>query len=522
MPAVTRTQQQQTPARFRARSAPLAGWSPPAGGLAVRFKHPRGEPAAARCLRWAAAGAVLAALAMLGGCASFSTDGGFATVEQAAQSRLGKDVRWARTDDDRAVVDQRVATLLAQPLTADGAVQLALLNNRGLQAAFFELGIREADLVQAGTVPNPGFSFSRLTRGEELELERGLHFNLARLLAMPMLQDIAAKRFAQAQGAAALAVLSLAADTRKAWLLAVAADESHHYSQQVTQAAEAGAELARRMAQVGNFSKLQQAREQAFYADAALNLARAAQAQRATRERLTRLLGLWGSQTGFELPPRLPDLPTAPLDLPDIERTALAQRLDVQGARLATEQTAKALGLSQATRFVNVLELGYLDKRSHVEPTQRGWEIGFELPLFDWGTSRTARAESVYLQAVERAAQTAIDARSEVRESYSAYRSAWDIARHQRDQIVPLRQRIAEENLLRYNGMLIGVFELLADARLQITSVNGAIDALRDFWLAQTDLDLAMVGKPGLAAANALSAQSGSAAGPADPGGAGH
>ena len=116
--------------------------------------------------------------------------------------------------------------------------------------------------------------------------------------------------------------------------------------------------LARRMAQVGNFNKLQQAREQAFYADAALNLARAQQAQRATRERLTRLRGLWGTQTGFQRPPRLPDLPTAPLDLPDIERTALAQRLDVQGARLATEPAAKALGLSQVTRLVNVLDLG--------------------------------------------------------------------------------------------------------------------------------------------------------------------
>ena len=466
-------------------------------------------------LRGIAAGA---ALAVLSGCASFSPDGGFGTVAQTTQGRLDKEVRWARSSDDRAQLDQRVDALLAQPLSMDAAVQLALFNNRGLQAAFFELGISEADLVQAGTLPNPGFSFARMTRGDEVELERGLHFNLARLLAMPLLQEVAAKRFAQVQGSAALAVLGLAADTRKAWVMAVAAEESVRYSTQVMQAAEASAELARRMAQVGNFNKLQQAREQSFYADAALNLARAQQARLATRERLTRLLGLWGTQTRFELPQRLPGLPATPQDLPDIERLALAQRLDVQGARLATEQTAKNLGLTQATRFVNVLELGYANNRSNLEPTQRGWEIGFELPLFDWGTSRVAQAESIYLQAVERAAQTAIDARSEVRESYGAYRSAWDIARHQRDEIVPLRQRIAEENLLRYNGMLIGVFELLADARLQIASVNGAIDALRDFWLAQADLDMAMVGKPGLAAANALAARPGAAAAPADPG----
>ena len=462
--------------------------------------------------------AAAAALALLSGCASFSPDGGFGTVAQATQSRLDKEVRWARSNDERAALAQRVDALLAQPLSIDAAVQLALFNNRGLQAAFFELGIGEADLVQAGTLPNPGFSVARLTRGDEVELDRSLHFNLARLLAMPLLQQVAARRFAQAQGTAALAVLGLAADTRKAWVGAVAAEEAVRYSTQVMQAAEASAELARRMAQVGNFNKLQQAREQSFYADAALNLARAQQARLATRERLTRLLGLWGAQTRFELPQRLPDLPAAPKDLPDIERVALSQRLDVQGARLATEETAKRLGLTQATRFVNVLELGYANNRSKLEPTQRGWEVGFELPLFDWGSSRVAQAESLYLQAIERAAKTAIDARSEVRESYGAYRSAWDIARHQRDEIVPLRQRIAEENLLRYNGMLIGVFELLADARLQIASVNGAIEALRDFWLAQADLDLAMVGKPGLAAANALAPRPGMAA----PAGAGH
>ena len=265
------------------------------------------------------------------------------------------------------------------------------------------------------------------------------------------------------------------------------------------QAAQASAELARRMAAVGNFNKLQQAREQSFYADAALGLARAQQAQTSTRERLTRLLGLWGAQTAFTLPERLPDLPPEPADQPQIESLALAQRLDVQGAKLAAEQTARNLGLTQATRFVNVLELGLVRNSSNEAPTQRGWEIGFELPIFDGGGARLAKAEAVYRQALHRAAQTAIEARSEVREAYGQMRSAWDIARHQRDEIVPLRQRIAEENVLRYNGMLIGVFELLADARLQIASVNGAIQALRDFWLAQADLDMALVGKPGLA-----------------------
>ena len=358
-----------------------------------------------------------------------------------------------------------------------------------------------SEVVQAGRLPNPGVSFARLKRGDEVELERGLHFNLARLVAMPMIQQVESRRFARTQGETAMAVLSLAAETRKAYFQALAAEETVRYMRQVKEAAEASAELARRMQAVGNFNKLQRAREQAFYADAALNLARAEQTQRSTRERLTRLLGVWGEQTAFKLPERLPDLPKAPEDRPDIERVAMAQRLDVQGARLAVEQTAKNLGLTKTTRFINVLELGAMRNGSNEAPTQTGWEIGVELPLFDWGGARVARAEAVYMQAIDRAADTAINARSEVREAYGAYRSAFDIAVHHRDEIVPLRKLIAEENVLRYNGMLIGVFELLADARLQIASVNSYIESLRDFWIAQADLEMALIGKPSLSAA---------------------
>ena len=443
--------------------------------------------------------AVLAAFA-LSACAGFSADGGFAGVESAAKDRLGKDVKWAKTDADRDALEKRVTELLAKPLSADDAVQIALLNNKGLQAAFAELGITEAELVQAGRLPNPGFSFGRLTRGNEVEIERGIHFNLARLLAMPLISEVDGRRFARVQSEATQQMLSLATQTRKAWIAAVAAGETVGYMKQVRQAAEAGAELGRRMAQAGNWNKITQAREQSFYADAALNLARAERAQLAARERLTRLMGLWAMQTAFTLPARLPDLPAAAQELPGVEQTALAQRLDVQAARLGAEQTAKSLGLTRTTRFINVLELGLVHNNSNEKPIQRGYELRFELPLFDWSGARVARAEAIYMQAVNRAAEAAVNARSEVREAYLGYRSSHDMARHYRDEIVPLKKRISEENVLRYNGMLIGVFELLADARSQIAGVNGYIEALRDFWLARADLDMALIGKPSLSA----------------------
>lgn len=123
----------------------------------------------------------------LAGCASFSPDGGFDAVQKTAADRLGAPVQlaWARQPEDLDRIGQRVGELLARPLAMDDAVQVALLNNRGLQAAYAELGITEAEVVQAGRLPNPGFSFGRMSRGDEREIERGLHFNLARLVAMP-------------------------------------------------------------------------------------------------------------------------------------------------------------------------------------------------------------------------------------------------------------------------------------------------------------------------------------------------
>jgi outer membrane protein TolC len=440
----------------------------------------------------------IAATLVAAGCATFSRDGGFGPVQDSAKRIAGKDVRWVRTADDQAAVDARVAQLLSRPLGAEEAVQIALLNNAGLQASFQELGLAEADLVQASRLPNPGFSMLRARRGDEIKIEQTLTFNVLSLLAVPLATRVEQRRFEQARREAALEVLQLSMRARKAYIEAVAAEQSVRYQRQVKAAAEAAAELARRMMQVGNWSKLSQAREQAFYADATLELARSERAATIAREGLTRLLGLWGKQAQIELPERLPDLPAAARELPNVESLAMERRLDLQAIRLEAEARAKNLGLTKATRFINVLELGpaRVLEGTRSDPYKNGYEVSFELPLFDFGSARLARSEAAYMQVVDRATELAVNARSEVREAYQAYRIAYDIARHYRDEIVPLRKRISDENQLRYNGMLIGVFDLLADARAQIAAVNGSVEALRDFWLAQADLDMAMIGKP--------------------------
>lgn len=440
---------------------------------------------------------IFGALLLLAGCASFSPDGGLGLAQRTAQQQLKQELVWVRTPEQSQQRDQQVNALLKQTLSVDQAVQIALMNNAGLQAAFEEIRQVEAEVVQAGRLPNPGFSFAKLKRGDEMEWERGLHFNLTRWVTMPWVSRLETRRFEQVQRDLALSVLRLATETRQAYFRAVAAEETARYMRQVREVTEASAELARRMAQTGNFSRLSQARQQAFYAEAALSQARAEQQRLQTREQLIRLLGLWGTQTQFQLPERLPDLPSTAREQPDVEQLAMQQRLDLQGMKQQTEALAGYMGLSRTTRFINVLEVGYAYNASNEAPKQRGWEVSFELPLFDFGQARVEKAEAVYWQAVHRLHEQAVNARSEVREAYLNYRSQYDIAKHYRDEIVPLRKQIAEENVLRYNGMLIGVFDLLAETRMQMMSVSNAIEALRDFWLADSQLQMALLGKPG-------------------------
>lgn len=425
----------------------------------------------------------------LAGCAGFSPDGGLDRVSSLTRDRTGFGMQ---RESEQA--QTQVGELLAAELNPDSAVQIALLNNQRLQAALADLGVAEADLVQAGRLRNPSFSFGRLSGDGITETDRAVLIDLAGLLTLPLRRAIEERRFSQAQLQTALQVVRLATDTRRAYFQAVAARQSLIYMRQAALATEASAELAQRMAGVGNWSKLDQTREQVFHVEVTAQLARAEHTANASRERLVHLMGLSGERAQIRLPERLPSLPDQPDTPADIENAALARRLDVQIAKMETEYTARTLGLTRATRFVNVLEAGYQNKSETGASRAEGYEIELSLPLFDWGTARTRRAEAIYMRSLMRTADIAVQARSEVRESYSSYRTSFDVSRRYRDEIVPLRKRVSEEVLLRYNGMLISVFELLADARAQIASINAAIEAQRDFWIADTELNFAING----------------------------
>lgn len=439
-----------------------------------------------------------AAALFLAGCATVNIDDSVQKANQAVPGFTQGHLQLNQTDQQRQQAQQLAEQLLASPLGMDGAVQLALANSPAVQQLIGESWGQMTASDQAGRLPNPVFAFERIRSGDELELGRLLSFGLLDLLTLPQRRVIAQNRVEHAQVQLAGSVVEQVSQVRQAWVRAVAARQTMQYAEQVNQSAQASAELARRLAEVGNFSKLQRARQHVFYADATAQLASARHAATAAREELVRKLGLTDSQAGrLQLPDRLPDLPKEPREPASVNAAALQQRIDLQLARLELEAAGRSQGLTLLTSLTDV-EAGV--RRDTIfdggqKEHARGYELEIRLPIFDWGNAQRARMNAQSLAAANRYESVTRSATSQLRETYSAYRTAFDLAKHYRDEIVPLRKTMSEENVLRYNGMLIGVFELLADQRDQVAAVVAAINAQQQFWLADAGLSSSLIGR---------------------------
>lgn len=430
----------------------------------------------------------------LAGCASIPKDAGFADVRQQVADRLGERVEWRRGGAEDKAVDEQVQAVLQQPLGMDAAVRVALLNNRQLQAEYEDLGVAQAELVQAGLLKNPVFGWSRQEGGDIAKTTWGVELDFLSLLLVLPQKKIENVRFEHTKLRVAQAVLRHAMETRRVWAEMLAAEQGAGFMRQVTDLAVAEAELGERQHKAGNLNRRDMLRQQAFAAESAASLARFREMAFAARERLNRLMGLWGKDTGWKVLARLPELPASPPVFGGIEAYGIKQRLDVQMAQKEAEAMAAGLGLTRSTRFINVFDLGVETEKTTGEQRITGPTLRLELPIFDQGQARVSKQEALYRQSEARLYALAVDARSEIRESAQRTATAYAAARHQRDVLVPLRRSIVRESTLHYNGMLIGVYELMADARAQIDAVRDHIAATRDFWMAMANLQMALGG----------------------------
>lgn len=451
---------------------------------------------------------VCAAVVTLGACASYDLNQGMARVNHTTQGFTQGQLQLARTEEDRRQRQAAATRLLSAPLGQTEAVQLMLANSPAFQTMLSQSWAESANAAQAGRIANPIVSFERVVNGSDTEVNRFLSFGLLEVITLPQRASLAEQRLQLTQIKLASEVVALVTQVRQAWISAVAAAQTLTYAQQVLDSAQASAELARRMEAVGNFNRLTRARHQAFYADAATQLVTAQQNALAKREALVRLLGLDDAQAAqLKLPPRLPAVPRQALSAQEVGQHASHERLDVQMAQANLNAAAKAQGLVKITSMTDIELTARQGRTSSDAGTSHnhGYEVGVRLPIFDSGQMQRDAMNAQTLAAVNQLEATLRAAGSGLRESYAAYRAAHDISRHYKDEVLPLRKVMADENMLRYNGMLIGVFELLADARDQVSTVMSAIAADEQFWLADASLRANLMGTPSSTRLSSLS-----------------
>jgi len=446
---------------------------------------------------WGWRAAIIASAALLSACKTLSPDGGMGMVAAVAGQELNKDVIKVSSDGDAGAAHDAVGRLLQQTLSADQAVQIALLNNLDLQAAYNRLGIAEAVAVQASRPPLPSVSLSRISTSLELDIERQVMVSILALVTLPARAQIAERQFEQASLRAAEETLRVGAETRRAYYRAVAAREAVAALTEAKGAAASAVDLAANLGRTGAVNKLDQARRQVFATEVDTEVMAARQQAGATREELIRLMGLWGGDDA-RLPSRLPALPGSVRGLGTVEQEAMDRRIDLQLARAEAETLARSYGLTRTTRFINVLDASGVSKtqkdRGEPHADGGGFDVVFEVPIYDFGRARVREAEQRYLEAVNHLGAMAVNARSMARQAYGAYKATHAIAAQYQSEVLPLRQTIADETLLQYSAMQVDAFALLDAARAKARAKVASIEAKRNFWLASTDLSVAVLG----------------------------
>lgn len=430
------------------------------------------------------------------GCASTSAQSSFDDVAETIKARSGHTVRWNQNSDEDKDVESAVEQLLGQPLTADAAVQIALLNSPRLQTKFEELAIARADLVQAGLLKNPVFSFGR-TAWEAEHIAPNLFATVEQdfldIVTMPMRKRVAATELEAAKLEVGDHVLELAAEVRESYYNAQAAEQVLAMRVLVEEAAKTSAELARRQYESGNINDLTLSTELGLTAQTTLDRKRTEGEASIARERLNKLMGIWGPRTAWKIAPKLPELPEAEVPLERLEPVAIEQRLDVGAARRNVQALQYALTLTKTTRWTGIVNVSVETGRlRHNGRFSFGPSVALEIPLFDQRQAQIAKLEAYKRQADSTLHALAIDVRADVRASRSRVVTARGVVEEYGKVIVPLREKVVRFSQEQYDAMLLGVYQLIQAKQSEYEAYREYIEALRDYWIARSDLERAI------------------------------
>ena len=441
---------------------------------------------------------LLTCVALLSGCAQIPKSAGFPDVQKIVRERTNYRVHWNRGTPEDEKISQTVKTLLSKEMTDKSAVQVALLNNRSLQAIYEDLGISQAEVVSAGQLRNPEiFGMARFpTRGDfgyNLEFEGAVDF--LDFLMIPARKQLAEGQFKRAKLLVGNEVFRLVSEVQSAYYTAVAAKQLAGVRQEISKGAKSSFELSKRMYEAGNLSDLDLANQQGAYESARIEWAKAETEALSTRERLSTLLSLWGKDINWKVQNQLPAPPKNEMDLARLEALAVAQRLDLGAARQESETIAHALSIARQQGGIGSAEIGVSTERE----THGGWVLGpvlkFELPIFHQGQTKLSRLESQLRQSELKYEAQAIEIRSDVRDLRNHLVAQRNLIEHHRKVMIPVRERIVALTLKKYNFMLTGIFDLIAAKQNEFDVYQAYIEAIRDYWITRAKLRLAVGGR---------------------------
>jgi cobalt-zinc-cadmium efflux system outer membrane protein len=434
---------------------------------------------------------------LIAGCTSMNPGAGFDDVRQGVADRAGMNVHWNNGSREDAEVASAVTAMLERDLTADAAVQTALLNNHELQAIYEELDLAQADLVQAGLLRNPVFSgeVRFATSGDGTGVVLDLTQDFVSLFYMPLRKGRAEAAFEAAKLRVTAAVVDMAAEVRSAFFEYQAAEQTQEMRRTVLEATQASYELAKRLRAAGNTRDLDLLNERDLFEQAKLDLALAEENVTQTRERLNALMGVWGKQTQWRAEALLPPVPKEELPRDGLERIAIERSLDLSIARREIEIAARALGIAQPFGWLTDAEVGVAAERELEGPWSVGPTLSLPMPLFDQGQGAVGRAQAQLRQASEHYYARAVEIRSRFRAAHAVVASARGRARYYQMVVLPLRQQIVDQTQLQYNAMQVSAFQLLEAKRKQIDAGAGYIESLRDYWVARTRLEQVLSGR---------------------------
>jgi cobalt-zinc-cadmium efflux system outer membrane protein len=420
-------------------------------------------------------------------------------VQSTVRQRTGKQVEWQKDVASNNQISVATRVLVRRhALTVDDAVQIALLNNRELQATFEEIGISNADLIEAGLLRNPIFAGdarfpNRPPSAADVELSIAQEF--FDVLVIPIRKKVAAIQLAKTKLRVGDSVLKLAADVKTAFYELEAGQQLLGRLKAINQTDAVALALAQRQHEAGNINDLDLANQQATYSQSKLDIAQASASIRAGREKLNRLMGTWGEDTVWKIADELPPLPSADLPQQRLESLAIKQRLDLAATKAQIGALVGSLGITKTYRYVGSVEFGVDTERDTDGQRVTGPQWQLELPVFNQGQGRIAKLEAQLRQTERRLESEAVAIRAEVREARDRLIASRDLAHYYHDELLPERKKILELTLTHYNAMLKSPFDLLLARQNEISAERGYIDAVRDYWIARADLERAVGGK---------------------------